>query len=416
MKNVQVNGETRRIEPFSGRKVNRTMRLLKRITREVPGLLDKRAAFVRAYEETNYIELDRAQATLRYGAPVAVQTVSGDFVRDEDGKLETVPSPILAMSEEAWAQSGHKLRLPKSPTETEILWALFPDVFEQAENLITQLLALVLMPNQDVKRYARDGSLDEMMQEARRERHQRESLAKTASCSATTPRTSSGSRAQAPKQFGISKQAALEYTGTFGNLTRALGVSQKDSARISVDLTKQAADMASFNNTTIEDALDALRSGLVGETEPLRRFGVTLSANAIAAEAMRSGIVKVKKDTLEYRAASISVEKAQTAQNKAIKEHGKNSLEARDATVTLEKANKELTKTAAGGKVELTGQQKMQASLSLITRQTAAAQGDFARTSGQSANQSRILHARLDDLQANVGAKVLPVFSRLVKA
>jgi hypothetical protein len=132
----------------------------------VPGLLDKRAAFVRAYEATNYIELDRAQATLRYGAPVAVQTVSGDFVRDEDGKLETVPSPILAMSEEAWAQSGHKLRLPKSPTETEILWALFPDVFEQAENLITQLLALVLMPNQDVKRYARDGSLDEMMQEA----------------------------------------------------------------------------------------------------------------------------------------------------------------------------------------------------------------------------------------------------------
>jgi hypothetical protein len=130
---------------------------------------------------------------------------------------------------------------------------------------------------------------------------------------------------------------------------------------------------------------------------------------------MRSGIVKVKKDTLEYRAASITVEKAQTAQNKAIKEHGKNSLEARDATVTLEKANRELTKTAAGGKVELTGQQKMQASLSLITRQTAAAQGDFARTSGQSANQSRILHARLDDLQANVGAKVLPVFSRLVK-
>jgi hypothetical protein len=56
----------------------------------------------------------------------------------------------------------------------------------------------------------------------------------------------------------------------------------------------------------------------------------------------------------------------------------------------------------------------MQASLSLVTRQTAAAQGDFARTSNQSANQSRIF-TPASTTSANVGAKLLPVFSKLVK-
>jgi hypothetical protein len=41
-----------------------------------------------------------------------------------------------------------------------------------------------------------------------------------------------------------------------------------------------AADMASFNNADPAETLDALRAGLAGETEPLRRFGVSLSGDA----------------------------------------------------------------------------------------------------------------------------------------
>lgn len=159
--------------------------------------------------------------------------------------------------------------------------------------------------------------------------------------------------------FGISKQQALEYTGTFGNLARAIGISQKDSAGIAVDLTKQAADMASFNNTTIEEALDSLRSGLVGETEPLRKYGVTLTAAKVEAQAMAMGL----KD----------------------------------------------------GKKPLDDQAKAHATLALITKQTAAAQGDFARTSDGLANQQRILKARLSDAGAELGEKLLPVALKVAR-
>ena len=218
------------------------------------------------------------------------------------------------------------------------------------------------------------------------------------------------------KAFGISKRAALEYTGVFGNLSRAIGISKKDSAEMSVRLTKLAADLASFNNTSITDALEALQSGLVGETEPLRKFGVTLSANAVAAEAMRAGIVKTSHSSYEYRVALLAVERAEKAKGAAIKKSGKDSLEARGAALALEKANKDLTKAAAGGKVELNAQQKALASVALITRQTKNAQGDFARTSSGAANQQRILTARIEDLKVKVGTALLPYMTKAITA
>lgn len=161
MKTITIGGQERRIEPFSGRKVNRALRLLKAIAKAVPELLDIRAEFIRRYEAANYVELDRAQALLRYGAPVAVTTPEGELARDAEGRLETVPSPLLAMSEDAWAQTDHKLRLPRSPSTEEQLWAIFPEAFDKAEDLIVRLLALALMPNHDIKEHARKGDLDE---------------------------------------------------------------------------------------------------------------------------------------------------------------------------------------------------------------------------------------------------------------
>ena len=159
------------------------------------------------------------------------------------------------------------------------------------------------------------------------------------------------------KSFGISKRAALEYTGTFGNLFRALGISREESSKFSVDLTKLAADMASFNNSTPEEALEAIRSGLVGETEPLRRFGVNMNDATLRAEALKQGLIKTDKEAL-------------------------------------------------------TPQQKALAATALITKQTANAHGDFERTSKGAANQSRIFRARLEDLAASAGAKLAPAWDK----
>lgn len=155
------------------------------------------------------------------------------------------------------------------------------------------------------------------------------------------------------KSLGISKAAALEAAGTFGNLFVSLKLPQGEAAKMSTRMIELAADMASFNNASPEEALEALRSGLVGEAEPLRRFGVNLNDATLRTKALELGLVKSTKDALD------------------------------PAT-------------------------KAQATYALVLEQTTTAQGDFARTSGGLANSQRILKAEFTDLQGELGQKLLP--------
>jgi hypothetical protein len=158
--------------------------------------------------------------------------------------------------------------------------------------------------------------------------------------------------------FGITKQAALEAAGTFGNLIQAFGIGQGEAATMSTTLLQLAADLASFNNTGIEDAIQALRSGLSGETEPLKRFGVAINDVRLKEEARTLGLYSGK------------------------------------------------------GALDITA--KTQAAYALILKDTNLAQGDFARTSEGFANQMRILQASLSDAATEVGLVLLPYFKEFV--
>jgi len=159
--------------------------------------------------------------------------------------------------------------------------------------------------------------------------------------------------------MGISKQAALEATGTYGNLFQAFGLGQGESQKMSTSLVQLASDMASFNNTSIDDAILALRSGLSGETEPLKKFGVALSDARLKTEAMSLGLINSTKDALTPAA-------------------------------------------------------KAQASYSLIMKDTTLAQGDYARTADGAANTMRTLGAQMENAKAALGAALLPAFQALL--
>ncbi len=90
--------------------------------------------------------------------------------------------------------------------------------------------------------------------------------------------------------LGQSNAQALEATGVFGNLLRAVGLSEKESAKFSTTMVTLATDLASFNNTEVDEALLALRSGLIGESEPLKRFGVNLNEAVLKAKALELGL------------------------------------------------------------------------------------------------------------------------------
>lgn len=158
--------------------------------------------------------------------------------------------------------------------------------------------------------------------------------------------------------FGQSKQQAIEAASTFGNFFEAMGVAQPKAQTMSTTMIQLAGDLASFNNADPSEVLDALKSGLSGEVEPLRKFGVDLSDATLKQEALKEGMVI------------------------------HNGV--------------------------LTASQKAQVAYSLIMQQTKTAQGDFARTSGGLANQQRILTANWDNAKASLGAGLLPIMTKVV--
>ncbi len=156
--------------------------------------------------------------------------------------------------------------------------------------------------------------------------------------------------------MGLASDQALETASSFGALLRPIGLTGDAAATQARKLTQLGADLASFYNTSVQDALDAIRSGLVGESEPLRRYGVLLSETRVQQEALR--------------------------------ETGKKHAS------------------------QLTAQEKVLARIAIVYRDTSSAQGDFARTSGGLANQERIFTANLRQLEIELGQKLIPFLTK----
>lgn len=159
---------------------------------------------------------------------------------------------------------------------------------------------------------------------------------------------------------GASRYELRQQAADLGALLRPLAGSQKAAADMSSQFVKLATDLGSFNNVPTADALLAIRSGLVGEAEPLRRFGVLLNEAAIRQEALRLGLIK--------------------------------------------------------GKEEMSEQEKVQARASLIMKQTTLAQGDAARTAGGMANQLKMLRNNVVDAATSIGIKLIPIALQAVQA
>ena len=155
----------------------------------------------------------------------------------------------------------------------------------------------------------------------------------------------------AARNLGQSKQAVLDAAGTFGTFGKAAGLAGDDLSTFTTDFVTLSTDLASFNNTSPEEAVLAIGAALRGESEPLRRYGVLLNDAVLKQEAMTLGIYD--------------------------------------------------------GKGALTSQQKVLAAQAAIYKQTNDAQGDFMRTSDGLANSQRTLKAVFEDAKVALGQAFL---------
>lgn len=212
----------------------------------------------------------------------------------------------------------------------------------------------------------------------------------------------------AGEAFGLSELAAKQYTSTLGAMLKSMGMSEDATTEMSIALAGLAGDMASFYNLDPEEAFEKLRSGISGETEPLKQLGINMSVANLEAFALEKGLLA---------AADGSKELAQARDELALKEMKLKELRAKGTATASQIASAELAVQKAQDKVndsltvgfdELDAATQAQIRYEYIMQATADAQGDFADTSDSLANQQRILQMEVETLSADLGQALLP--------
>ena len=162
----------------------------------------------------------------------------------------------------------------------------------------------------------------------------------------------------AAEAFGESELQAKQFTSTLGAMFKSMGVGQADMEEMSMSLAGLAGDMASFYNLDPTEAFEKLRSGISGETEPLKQLGINMSVANLESFALSEGI------TTAYDSMT----------------------QAEQATLRYQ----------------------------YIMSATADAQGDFADTSDSLANQQRILQLEIQTLAAEIGQDLMPIAQEIL--
>lgn len=158
--------------------------------------------------------------------------------------------------------------------------------------------------------------------------------------------------------YGMNEVSAKRYAGTIGAMLKSSGLAGDAIVDMSKDMVGLAGDMASFYNLDLETAFEKIRSGISGETEPLKQLGINMSVANLEAYALSQGIT--------------------TAYN------------------------------------EMSQAEQVMLRYNYLMSTTADAQGDFARTQDSYANQTRLLSESWLEFTGVMAEQLLPALTTIV--
>lgn len=158
--------------------------------------------------------------------------------------------------------------------------------------------------------------------------------------------------------MGIDPAKWMRNQGVFNTLLTGFGSVSDRAYLMSKNLTQLGYDISSFYNTSVEDAMQKLQSGISGELEPLRRLGYDLS-----------------QAKLEQTALTLGIEKSVSAMTQA---------------------------------------EKAELRYYAIMTQVTTAQGDMARSLESPANQLRIFQAQLTQASRAIGNIFIPILQKIL--
>lgn len=161
----------------------------------------------------------------------------------------------------------------------------------------------------------------------------------------------------ADKDLGLSRNAYNELATLIGTQLKNGGTAIDQIGGKTNELITLGADLSSMFGGDTKTAVEALSSALKGERDPIEKYGVSLNQAKIDAEAAALGFEKVGN--------SLSAEAQQAA------------------------------------------------TLSLITKQTADAHGNFAKEANTLQGQQQRLRAKFENITATLGMHLLPIVTKV---
>lgn len=161
------------------------------------------------------------------------------------------------------------------------------------------------------------------------------------------------------ESMGMSEASAKKYAGTFGAMAKSFGFTGDEMVNMSEQITQLTADTASFYNLSYDEAYTKMKSIFTGETESLKDLGVVMTQTALDSYAMANGFGKTTS--------------------------------------------------------QMTEQEKVALRYKFVMDKLSTASGDFQRTSGGWANQTRMLAENFNKLKASIGQGLINVLLPVIR-
>lgn len=159
--------------------------------------------------------------------------------------------------------------------------------------------------------------------------------------------------------FGLSELSAKKYMGVFGQMSNAMGITGQAALDMAEDVTGLTGDVASFYNSSTDEAYTKLKSIWTGETETLKDLGVVMTQTNLDQYALNNGFGKTT--------------------------------------------------------AKMTEQEKVMLRYQYVTSALSNATGDFVKTQDSWANQTRILTLRFQQLKASLGKGFIALFTPILR-
>ncbi len=143
-------------------------------------------------------------------------------------------------------------------------------------------------------------------------------------------------------KMGMARSTALDAVSLYGGMATAMGLTRKKATDMSKSLTELSVDLASFHNTSLDQASTALKSIFTGETETLKNYGIVMTEANLKAYALSQGIKTNYSEMTQAEKVQLRYNFVMNASKDAIGDYERNCGEAASQMKKLPEALKEL--------------------------------------------------------------------------